>query len=259
MDKSARSQRTYSVRFNNIVQVYEIQRWLNLTGGDATLIWYSPFELECSQPNCRNVRRRSFSSSSAICTEDDCARGLEFFATKGSCLRQRDCKLAKFAVADEQDMQRRQYGRLYDLDALADAYHQHTKHCQDEAHVMALVDELYVRKHVYNLPCPSILHNAQRTVSFSDKMRLCTCCGGGIRRGENKRMVVSSLSLSPRPRRQSASNDAFSSVPSHPRKSRSDSSLVNATQDARKSVISKKNFLQRIASIANNKELQQMC
>ena len=218
-----------------------------MTNGDRTTIWYTPSELDSLRPNCHVIRK---SSSSFNCTPDYCTRGLEFYATKGTYLRQRDCKLAKFAVADEQHMQRRQYGKIDDDNALATAYGQRTQHCQEEAHIMALVDELFVRRHVYNLVCPPKLLDAQRTVAFSDKMRLCTCCSGRVGRGGRK--ASASLSLSPRPRRNCTNKITLSSLASHP-KSRSESCLVTrSTNKGTQKNCNKKSFLQRLVSVASS-------
>ena len=80
-----------------------------------------------------------------------------------------------YAVIDEQQLQRR--ARNIDSNALAVVYSRHTTQSQEDAYNVALIDEMYVRRHVYEHPCSnSDILSAEQDLKCSDATKImCTC------------------------------------------------------------------------------------
>jgi hypothetical protein len=99
-------------------------------------------------------------------------RGLEFRTKKGAKLRMANYVNAGLAVIDEQEFQWSE--GMHDPETLAKIYSNRTLKSAQQAHILALLDELYVRKFVQHVP-PLPQHlQAQQNAKWQG-LRGCTC------------------------------------------------------------------------------------
>ena len=202
------------VTFHGVVEIQEIP---SCTQFSSTLIercYYSKEELQVmkfQEPKRMNHKK---------CCKGECLRGLECKTNSKKLvqyLRKQQSQRATFAVMDEQQLQFD--AQNVDHDALAAAYSQHTQQSQMDAYNVALIDELYVRRHVYSeneddgcdmMPCSTSTTNnedlylAEKYVKNSDTaLYLCTCASSGA--ASSSTSTLSPFSL--KKRRTTTSND----------------------------------------------------
>ena len=168
---SKTQQQSRSVRFYEVVQVQEIASCIDFSDKLVNKCWYSREEFSHIRP--REPRR------TAKCCRGECLRGLETLTKRGSFLRRKQSQLATFAVVDEQQLQRR--AQENDPDALAAVYSAQTDRSQREAYIVGLLDELYVRNHVVEVPCSDLEEEisnhqaASKDTKAPVTPKLCTC------------------------------------------------------------------------------------
>ena len=155
------------VSFHGTVDVQEIPSCTQFSTKLIEQCWYSRSELTSLTP--RDPKR------SGRCCRGECLRGLEGQTTLGSYLRRQQYQRSMYAVIDEQQLQRR--ARNIDSNALAVVYSRHTTQSREDAYNVALIDEMYVRRHVYELPCSnSDILSAEQDLKCSDTTKImCTC------------------------------------------------------------------------------------
>ena len=141
-----------SVQFCSVVEVKTIPSCFDYSDYELDQCWYSRSE----RGDLRRQQQRDrlpFETTTRKgkmprCSSEACLRGLEGQTANGSALRKRRLQAAQFAVMYEQQLQDQH--DLYDPDGLAVQYAAQTQQCQIEAHVTALVDEMYVKQHAYD-------------------------------------------------------------------------------------------------------------
>ena len=198
------------VRFGKTpLVVFDILNIKSLSDEIRRSYWYNSDEMRMMQHalSHREKRRLSRGCSSAGL----CLRGLEaqINLRKGRHLRKKKPEFAIQAVLDEQQKHLKRFERC-DPDAIRRVSLAKSMSSKVDAYEMALLDELYVRRHVCNsVPCCAITmtqerHDGAEKILQSvqpkhDYVKLCTCCASspsprrtaGPKRGKKVATMVS--------------------------------------------------------------------
>ena len=140
---------------------------------NITKIWYNRADMLLMRPQSFEVENASGCSTKHASKKNkgECMRGLEGLTKPGSLYRTTSVRSSIYAVLDEQ-----RYGDSKDL--IPEIYSVATRQCQEKAHIMALIDELFVKKHVYNNHQDACVDTIQSPTILKTKfgiLPLCTC------------------------------------------------------------------------------------
>ena len=162
------------VQFYAYSDVLEIQGLKDFTYKERGRIWYSLEDLDKMRPALSKVNYLIRNCG------EDCVRGLEFRTKKGSKKRLSNYVNAGLSVIDEQEFQWTE--GIHDPETMATIYANQTKESAKSASVMAILDELYVKRVVYGIPCTDQRYiDAQRSYKW-DSLRCCTCYDNALAR-----------------------------------------------------------------------------
>jgi hypothetical protein len=165
------NQKGNKVKFHPFTEIKEIANLESYNRKEKKNTWYTLQELDDMRPNQQYVKAL-FRNCGTHTKLGDCMRGLEFRTKKGAKLRLANHVNAGLAVIDEQEFQLSE--SLHDPETLAKIYSNRTLKSAQQAHIMALLDELYVRKFVQQIsPLPQHVQ-AQQNAKWQG-LRGCTC------------------------------------------------------------------------------------
>jgi hypothetical protein len=154
------------IQFNDVTEVHEIPSRKDFDEETITTCYYTKKEIALFKP----VEYRSFSK----CCKGECLRGFEGWAGRGGIIRRKVTLSTRKAVITEQKEQL-DNGQVVDPVALARFYGTLAQHSEQEAQTVALADELYTRRYVYELPCSPELLAAEELVRETVHLKYCSC------------------------------------------------------------------------------------
>ena len=139
---------------------------------NTTKIWYNRADMLLMRPQSFEVENASGCSNKPGKKKGgECMRGLEGLTKPGSLHKTTSARSSIYAVLDEQ-----RYGR--DKELIPEIYSVATRQCQERAHIMALVDELYVKQHVHGDDMTCTVDTIQSPAILKTRFGvtpLCTC------------------------------------------------------------------------------------
>eukprot|EP00533_Pseudo-nitzschia_delicatissima_P015593 CAMPEP_0197269300 /NCGR_PEP_ID=MMETSP1432-20130617/4852_1 /TAXON_ID=44447 /ORGANISM="Pseudo-nitzschia delicatissima, Strain UNC1205" /LENGTH=230 /DNA_ID=CAMNT_0042734423 /DNA_START=18 /DNA_END=710 /DNA_ORIENTATION=- len=169
--KSPTKRRRKEVSFYPKVSVKYCLHRNNYTAEERHNTWMTNRELQMIRSECHKFAREfshpSKANDSVSQNGIDILRGLEGKTSQGLARRKRVKAAARNAVFEEQNFQI--ITGIYDVNALADVYYEHSEYAQIDAHMKGL------RDHVEALVAPSTriatppVHGRKRTLKFSPK------------------------------------------------------------------------------------------
>jgi hypothetical protein len=143
------------IQFNDVTEVHEIPNCKDFDEETITTCYYTKKEIALFKP----VEYRSFSK----CCKGECLRGFEGWAGRSGQIRRKVTLSTRKSVIAEQKEQL-DNGKVVDTVALARFYGTLAQRSEQEARTVALADELYSRRYVYELPCSPELLAAEALV-----------------------------------------------------------------------------------------------
>ena len=138
---------------------------------NITRIWYNRADMLLMRPHAFEVENASGCSTKEGKNKGECMRGLEGLTKPGSLHRTTSVRSSVYAVLDEQ-----RYGN--DKDIIPELYSVATRQCQELAHIVGLVDELYVKEHVHQDDMTCSVDTIQSIAILKTRFGLtplCTC------------------------------------------------------------------------------------
>ncbi len=143
----------------------------NYTAEERHNTWMTNNELQIIRSECHRIAREfshpSKANDSVSQNGIDILRGLEGKTAQGVARRKHIKALARNAVFEEQNIQI--ITGIYDVNALADVYYEHSEYAQIEAHMKALRDQVEALvvppAHIATPP----VHGRKRGLKFSAK------------------------------------------------------------------------------------------
>jgi hypothetical protein len=171
-----------TVRFNLAKnRTLEITHVNDLSDEEYDAIWYAPEDYTKIKKNIIAMVKVLVNGKKVAETDKQSARGLEYRTPEGAQQRQVNKITAIAALLDEQDRQLDYNGRTNDV-ALAAAYIAASKHCQDEAHALALTDVEPAFEHCADATVPIIraLHRQQQQQERRRKKSAAAAAANGL-------------------------------------------------------------------------------
>lgn len=147
------------VSFAPQAELYKTLHVKEYTDDEYASTWYNAKEIAAVKAECTSTVEL-IERHIPLNVDEYCARGLEYRTYAGRQLRHMNKINGKVSVLNEQE---RQYEEnVYNPEALSLVYKYAARHCQEEAHQLALRDALYVRVEVMPSCQPTEEHEAPR-------------------------------------------------------------------------------------------------